>query len=207
MKSNLCKAKVFMLQYKIITKGKNIMTNDTEIGIITNTSWSRKAKAVLCIETGKTYKSASEAAKEIGSHGSAITCVCKGNRKTVKGKHFCYAESEKTSVVASVSETEKKIPIHKETTIRGKGKRSNGNCHAIFDITTGDIYTSCTDAAEGIGIVQSAISAACKGVVKTVRGHKICKVDKLDEYIPEISEAISKAKDEIAEAKAKLVYM
>lgn len=193
-------------------------------------------KKVLCIETNTTYNSATEAAKENGCTIHLISAACLGKVKTAKGKHFKYVEMD--------SETEKKIPIHKETTIRGKGKRSNGNCHAIFDITTGDIYTSCTDAAEGIGIVQSAISAACKGVVKTVRGHKICKVDKLDEHIPEISEAISKAnaynellfkeharkelqdfiatkenevleltkalnkaKDEIAEAKAKLVYM
>lgn len=193
-------------------------------------------KKVLCIETNTTYNSATEAARENGCTIHLISAACLGKVKTAKGKHFKYVEMD--------SEAEKKIPVHKETIIRGKGKRSNGNCHAIFDITTGDIYTSCTDAAEGIGIVQSAISAACKGVVKTVRGHKICKVDKLDEHIPEISEAISKAnaydellfkeharkelqdfittkenevleltkalnkaKDEIAEAKAKLVYM
>lgn len=193
-------------------------------------------KKVLCIETNTTYNSATEAARENGCTIHLISAACLGKVKTAKGKHFKYVEMD--------SEAEKKIPVHKETIIRGKGKRSNGNCHAVFDMTTGDIYSSGADAAEGIGCHFSNVSATCRGLNKTCRGHKICFVSKIDEHIPEISEAISKAnaydellfkeharkelqdfiaaketevleltkalnkaKDEIAEAKAKLVYM
>lgn len=199
-----------------------------------------KAKRTICINTNEIFDSAKEAAIYFNAPNiNTISRICRGEANSWKGKVFRFLDENN-----NVIEPEKEIIVHNVATICGKGKRSNGNCHAIFDITTGDIYTSCTDAAEGIGIVQSAISAACKGVVKTVRGHKICKVDKLDEHIPEISKAISKAnaydellfkeharkelqdfiatkenevleltkalnkaKDEIAEAKAKLVYM
>lgn len=53
-----------------------------------------KSKAVRCIETGKIYSSATEAAKEIGVHRSSIyACALKKKgRKTTGGYHWEYVE-------------------------------------------------------------------------------------------------------------------
>jgi len=45
-------------------------------------------KKVLCIETGKVYKSAKECADEMGLLRSGISMVCNGKRKTHKGYTF-----------------------------------------------------------------------------------------------------------------------
>ena len=199
-----------------------------------------KAKRTICVTTNEIFASAKEAAIYFNAPNiNTISRICRGEANSWKGKVFRFLDENN-----NVIEPEKEIIVHNVATIRGKGKRNGGNCHAVFDMTTGDIYSSGVDAAEGIGCHFSNVSATCRGLTKTCRGHKICFVSKIDEHIPEISEAISKAnaydellfkeharkelqdfiatkenevleltkalnkaKDEIAEAKAKLVYM
>ena len=50
----------------------------------------KNAKAVICIETGEVYVSATDAAEKIGVHPSAVSLVCLGKSQTCKGKHYCY---------------------------------------------------------------------------------------------------------------------
>jgi hypothetical protein len=47
-----------------------------------------RPKPVMCLETGKTYKSAREAAKELNLSYSKISLVCNGKRKSTGGLHF-----------------------------------------------------------------------------------------------------------------------
>lgn len=162
------------------------MTNNMEMTATNNTSWSRKAKAVRCIETGVIYKSASEAAKEIGTHGTSITRVCLGKNKTAKGKHFCFAESEKTPV------TENEITVSRPAIIKGKGKRSNGNTNAVMCITTGEVFTSCTDAAEHGNVTIGQMSHTCRTKGSLARGKQYCYIKDIDMHLDEISDAISK---------------
>lgn len=161
------------------------MTNNMKMGI-TNTSWSRKAKAVRCIETGVIYKSASEAAKEIGTHGTSITRVCLGKNKTAKGKHFCFAESENTPVTGN------EITVSRPAIIKGKGKRSNGNTNAVMCITTGEVFTSCTDAAEHGNVTIGQMSHTCRTKGSLARGKQYCYIKDIDMHLDEISDAISK---------------
>lgn len=45
---------------------------------------------VICLDTGKVYKSAREAAKELKVHYTKICLVCQGKRKHTGGYHFRY---------------------------------------------------------------------------------------------------------------------
>jgi hypothetical protein len=46
------------------------------------------AKAIICLETGKIYKSAREAAKELNLQYSKISLVCNGKRSSTGSFHF-----------------------------------------------------------------------------------------------------------------------
>ena len=52
-------------------------------------------KQVYCFETDKTYRSLSDAGKELNIKPCYISSVCKGKNKTVKGLHFKFAEVNK----------------------------------------------------------------------------------------------------------------
>ena len=47
-------------------------------------------KAVICLDNGKTYESATEAAKEVNGYASNIIKVCKGKNKTEAGFKWAY---------------------------------------------------------------------------------------------------------------------
>ena len=47
-------------------------------------------KAVICIETGEVFSSATDAAERVGVHFSMISSACLGKVQTCKGKHYCY---------------------------------------------------------------------------------------------------------------------
>lgn len=69
------------------------------------------------------------------------------------------------------------------------GIHTNRNCKPILCISTGEVYTSLTDAANmnhvGIGTLSHAIS---KG--KTCRGKKYCMVADITKHFDEVAEAI-----------------
>lgn len=52
----------------------------------------RKSKQIICIETGKIYKSLTEASKAIGASRTGITNMLHGRAKTCKGYTFAFAE-------------------------------------------------------------------------------------------------------------------
>lgn len=66
---------------------KNNMTQ--EISSLGNKAHRRK---VRCIEDDIIFDSVKDAANYCGVDSARITVVCKGRRKTVKGKHFEYVE-------------------------------------------------------------------------------------------------------------------
>lgn len=51
-----------------------------------------KSKPVLCVETGKIYSSAREAAKDLNLQYSKISLVCNGIRSTTGGYHFKFVK-------------------------------------------------------------------------------------------------------------------
>ena len=87
------------------------------------------------------------------------------------------------------------INIQNKSVAKANGNRIRGNCKPVFCITTGEIYTSVTDAAEKIGVTVSAMSCAVTGKMKTCNGKRFCYVTKLTEHIEEISESINQKVD------------
>lgn len=51
-------------------------------------------KSVTCIETGKSYRTAHEAAKENGIDFSSVCKCCRGKKKTCGGYHWKWAEDK-----------------------------------------------------------------------------------------------------------------
>ena len=143
------------------------------------------SKKVICIETGKTYNSTVEAAKDNNINQSFISDVCRGKHKAAKGLHFEY-------VVEEPKETE--IIVSHSSVVRANGIRHNGNTNAVINLSNGDILTSCTDAAEAIGTSCAYMSKALR-TKGTVKGNRVRYVKDVSEHMSEISDAIKEANE------------
>ena len=170
------------------------MNNNTGMNIPTNTSWSRKGRRVLCLETNKIYNSATEAAKANNICHSLVSDVCRGKWKSAKGLHFEYVDSEKkvVSTTETVPATENEITVSRKAIIKGKGSCANGNTNAVLCITDGSIYTSCTDAANANDVTIGHMSTVCRGKGRSAKGKQYCYIKDIDMHLDEISDAISK---------------
>ena len=166
------------------------MTNNMEMTAINN----RKGKRVLCLETNKIYNSATEAAKANNICQSLVSDVCRGKWKSAKGLHFEYVDSEKkvVSTTEAVPVTEKEITVSRKAIIKGKGKCNNGNTNAVMCISTGEIFTSCTDAANANNVTVGHMSTVCRGKGRSAKGKQYCYIKDIDMHLDEISDAISK---------------
>jgi hypothetical protein len=66
----------------------------------------------------------------------------------------------------------------------------NGNAKPVYCVTDGKVYASVTDAAKASGTTQGAVSGACIGRYKTVKGKKYCFVSDMPIHILAISNAM-----------------
>ena len=57
-------------------------------------AWETTSLPVLCVETGDTYVSLSEASRQTGIHVSNIARACRGEQKTAGKLHWLYIEKE-----------------------------------------------------------------------------------------------------------------
>jgi hypothetical protein len=80
------------------------------------------------------------------------------------------------------------INIQKASNVNVDGRHRNNNCKAVYNITTGEIYSSGLDAANALGIDPSCISAVLIGKSKTCKGMRFCFVSKIMEHLDEITE-------------------
>ena len=168
----------------------NTMENTNNI-----TKYSKLKKKVLCLETGVMFESATEAAMELNCSIDLISSVCRGKTKTAKGMHFKYVDdvAKLNHEIATPSDDPKEIIIAPKAIIKGKGKRNNGNTNAVICMTTGEVFTSCTDAAEKIGTTVGHMSCVCRGHGHTAKGRKFCYVKDIDEHLGEVVDSIRKA--------------
>lgn len=185
-------------------KANGIINNTTEKETATMTI-KTNSKGIICIETGKTYKTMTEAARDIGCSVDLISSVFRGKTKTAKGFHFKHInDTEVTDTKANEPTTEvvapevpddipKEILVQPKSIVKGKGKRMNGNTKAVFDFSTGNFYTSATDAAEHLSTSQGHVSFVCRSKGRTVKGRKLCYVKDINYHLDEIGNAIHKA--------------
>ncbi len=143
-------------------------------------------KSVICVETNEIFATATEAAKAFGCTVGNIWLACNGKQKTAMGKHFQYLEENELP-------TETEVVVSKPCSVKAKGKRSNGNTHAVFCIDDGTVYSSCADAAEANEVAQPVMSRTCNTKGSTSKGKRFCYVKDLPIYLEEISDAISKS--------------
>ena len=80
------------------------------------------------------------------------------------------------------------------------------NAKPVYCITDGKVYASGLDAAEAAGVYRTAISAACIGRLKTVKGKKYCFVSDMQVRILDISDAMQEAVKNVSTDKAKEAY-
>ena len=145
-------------------------------------------KSVICVETNEIFATATEAAKAFNCTVGNIWLTCNGKQKTAMGKHFRYLEENELP-------TETEVVVSKPCSVKAKGKRSNGNTHAVFCIDDGMIYSSCADAAEANEVSQPVMSHTCNKKGSTSKGKRFCYIKDLQFYIDEISNAVSKSAD------------
>lgn len=80
-----------------------------------------------------------------------------------------------------------KLTMHKESKITAHGTSTNNNRKPVFNITTGEIYASATDAAAKLGVNPSAISWVITGRMQTVKGMRLCPLANITEHLEEIA--------------------
>ena len=151
-----------------------------------------KQKAIKCIETGKTYISIAEAARKTSINMKTISGNLTGRTKSAKGMHFEYLSEEETKELFNSIPT-KEIVIQRKAIIRGKGKSFNENSNAVLCITTGDVLTSCTDAANHADVTVGFMSNVCRGYSASAKGKRYCYVKDINEHLDEVAESIRKA--------------
>lgn len=93
----------------------------------------------------------------------------------------------------------KNINIHGEANIHAEGNRSNKNCKPVICIETGEVFASCADAAEKMGVHFSAMSAVCLGKIRTCKGMHFCymnaALENLDAVMSRLREATKLEED------------
>jgi hypothetical protein len=177
-----------IMNTNIIEATNNTMTNKENATMKIDS----RSKAIKCIETGNTYISIVEAAREMNIHHVNIRKVLRGAIAHAKGYHFEYLSEEETHELFNSMEP-KEIIIQKPARIRGKGKSCNGNTNAVLCISTGDVYTSCTDAAMNADSTVGHMSHVCRGNGSTVKGKRYCYVKDINEHLDEVATSIRKA--------------
>ena len=103
-------------------------------------------KSVVCVETGKFFKSVKIAGLKVGVHPTLISKVLHGKKRTAGGYHWKFADAE----------------FPPEYLYKNTHKKS------VMCVETQKIFPSIKEAAESIGIKNSCnISAVLKGRQKS----------------------------------------
>lgn len=181
------------------------MTNNTNKTVVTTTPATRTPKKythapILCVETGTIYATMRDAEKALGLSQGSVSKVIAGKYKSALGYTF-------KAIVDTVENTT--IARQSAITINAKGKYTNRNCKPVLCIETGEIYASCKEAADAVGVTSSNISWAITGRMNTCKGMHFVLVDNIKEQIDRVTGVIRtknaecKAKDEVIASKTK----
>lgn len=139
-------------------KGYNIAEGGTGGGHIKGAN-NVLNKKIICLETKKIYPSARLAGEELGIDESCIRKVCRGERASAGGFHWeNYNENKNYNNI--------KPPL----------ARGVGNTRKVECIETGEIFSSCVEAAEKVGSSSSLIGRCCRGAQKSTRGLHFCYI-------------------------------
>lgn len=108
----------------------------------------RSSIAVVCVETGIVYKSATLAGKELGIDNSTISKCCRGDNKEAGGFHWMFADEYTEDNANEILE-----------------KTRNNQYRQVICVDTRKVYDTIQNAALDVGVSGSEISACCRGVI------------------------------------------
>ena len=122
----------------------------------------RMSRSVYCFDTGITYNSLSQAARDTGCSKSHISMVCNGELKTAKGMRFRFADGIKKSEVEKTSK--RKYVRHGAYLFKKKRYKEVTwiNQQPIYCWTNGKSYKSVSEASRDCYISRSTILRNCK---------------------------------------------
>ena len=92
------------------------------------------------------------------------------------------------------------ITIQNGSEMQAIGQKRSKNAVPVLCITTGEIFTSVTDAAKHLGVNTGDISHMLNGRQKTCKGMQFCRVSEVTEHLNEIT-AHMKAETKVSETK------
>lgn len=116
------------------------------------------SKTVFCLNDGRSFPSASEAARAYGLKKSIVIEVCLRNprRHRAAGLVFRY-EGDHLDAAAQVLEANNKYKA-------GKRRAIQWACKAVICLTDGKMYPSAASAAAHYGISQTCVAEVCRNV-------------------------------------------
>lgn len=137
-------------------------------------------KSVLCLETGKLFNSATEAAKEFDLSVAGITDVCRNKYRSIAGMHFIFSNNniskiERNEIIKNIeiksAERRKRVEKNKnfKTIVNGLdfiGRKANGpikNSKRVICLDDLTIYPSASEAARQYNVAKSAVIELCLG--------------------------------------------
>ncbi len=106
-----------------------------------------KDKSVMCVNTGETFKSVTEATKKFGLVTSGVSSVCNGRLKTTGGLTFTFSDN----------------PVKDQSFLVPK----NIKPRQVLCLNTGEKFPSIHAASRNLGIDRNSISDVCSGKRRT----------------------------------------
>lgn len=80
----------------------------------------------------------------------------------------------------------KTINMQHEANIQAEGKLTSKNCKPVICLETGEVFTSVTDAAESIGVMQSNMSMHLTGRTRSIHKRHYCYLSRVNENLDAI---------------------
>jgi GIY-YIG catalytic domain len=122
------------------------------------------ARSVICLDDGKTYQSASAAARAYNIHNSLVVEVCNRDprRVTAAGRIFRYID-DNPSAEADLAAAQERL-ANQHSTARAKFSK------AVICVSDGRLFASTQVAGAACGIHPSFIAGVCRGERNSAHG-------------------------------------
>ncbi len=95
------------------------------------------------------------------------------------------------------------IVLTEKATVSAEGKHRNGNTKPVMCITTGEVFTSVTDAAEKNNTTLQNMSACIRRQRKLRSGKRFCFVSEVNEHLEEMTSNLKTMATKYAELEVK----
>ena len=123
------------------------------------------AKSIVNITTGESFKTVKEACTTLGLRQSSISnCLIGRNLsagKSADGIPYVWVYADEYDTMSK-----KEICVKVDKAKNANKGRNKPNARSVICITTGDIFSNATDAANTFHIDTSSLIKCCKGKIK-----------------------------------------